>query len=52
MAATSHASPSTALSNLDLAPVSADRRTWNWWHFCALWIGMSVCIPTYTMASG
>ena len=43
---------SSSLSNADLAPVGAAHRTWNWWHFCALWIGMSVCIPTYTMASG
>lgn len=43
---------SSSLSNADLAPVGAGQRTWNWWHFCALWIGMSVCIPTYTMASG
>lgn len=40
------------LSNPDIAPVSASGRTWNWWHFCALWIGMAVCIPTYTLASG
>ena len=40
------------LSNPDIAPVPADRRTWNWWHYCALWIGMSVCITTYTLASG
>ncbi len=52
MAAASHEAQFSALSNPDLAPVSAERRTWNWWHFCALWIGMSVCIPTYTMASG
>jgi NCS1 family nucleobase:cation symporter-1 len=52
MAATSHSAPSGSLINADLAPVAASRRTWNWWHFCALWIGMSVCIPTYTMASG
>src|SRR5580765_6909857 len=45
-------SESTSLYNPDLAPVPASRRTWNWWHFCALWIGMSVCIPTYTLASG
>ena len=44
--------PQSSLSNADLAPVGAAQRTWNWWHFCALWIGMSVCIPTYTMASG
>jgi len=42
----------SSLSNPDLAPVPLSRRTWNWWHFCALWIGMSVCIPTYTLASG
>ncbi len=40
------------LSNPDIAPIPADRRTWNWWHYCALWIGMSVCITTYTLASG
>lgn len=52
MAAAPHDGPSNALSNPDLAPVTGEKRTWNWWHFCALWIGMSVCIPTYTMASG
>lgn len=40
------------LSNRDLAPVPRAARTWNWWHYCALWIGMSVCIPTYTLAAG
>lgn len=40
------------LSNPDIAPIPPARRTWNWWHYCALWIGMSVCIPTYTLASG
>lgn len=39
------------LSNPDLAPVPAARRTWNTWHIAALWIGMAVCIPTYQMAS-
>jgi NCS1 family nucleobase:cation symporter-1 len=52
MAAASHGAESGSLINPDLAPVGADKRTWNWWHFCALWIGMSVCIPTYTLASG
>jgi NCS1 family nucleobase:cation symporter-1 len=42
----------TPLSNPDIAPVPPSARTWNWWHFCALWIGMSVCITTYTLASG
>ncbi len=40
------------LSNPDIAPIPAAKRTWNWWHYCALWIGMSVCITTYTLASG
>lgn len=39
------------LTNADLAPVGADRRTWNWWHIASLWIGMAICIPTYTLAS-
>lgn len=46
------AAPSSSLHNADLAPVPPGERTWNWWHYCALWIGMAVCIPTYTMASG
>jgi nucleobase:cation symporter-1, NCS1 family len=39
------------LTNADLAPVAPERRTWNWWHIAALWIGMAICIPTYTLAS-
>jgi len=41
----------SVLTNADLAPVAADRRTWNWWHIASLWIGMAICIPTYTLAS-
>jgi nucleobase:cation symporter-1, NCS1 family len=40
------------LYNADLAPVPANRRTWTLWHIAALWVGMAVCIPTYTIASG
>jgi NCS1 family nucleobase:cation symporter-1 len=39
------------LTNADLLPVAPERRTWNWWHIAALWIGMAICIPTYTLAS-
>lgn len=39
------------LSNEDLAPVRPDQRTWSLWNIAALWVGMAVCIPTYTMAS-
>ncbi|HJS43893.1 MAG TPA: NCS1 family nucleobase:cation symporter-1 [Gemmatimonadales bacterium] len=42
----------TTLANEDLLPVAPDRRTWNWWHIASLWIGMAICIPTYTLASG
>ncbi|HSN97285.1 MAG TPA: NCS1 family nucleobase:cation symporter-1 [Candidatus Nanopelagicales bacterium] len=41
-----------SLTNEDLAPTPAKSRTWTVWHFAALWVGMAVCIPTYTMASG
>jgi nucleobase:cation symporter-1, NCS1 family len=40
------------LINPDLAPTRAEQRTWNTWHIAALWIGMSICIPTYGLASG
>lgn len=39
------------LINADLAPTEPAHRTWNQWHFAALWVGMAVCIPTYTIAS-
>jgi NCS1 family nucleobase:cation symporter-1 len=42
----------TPLANEDLLPVTSDRRTWTWWHIASLWIGMAICIPTYTLASG
>ena len=42
----------TSLANEDLLPVAPERRTWNWWHIASLWIGMAICIPTYTLASG
>lgn len=39
------------LYNPDLAPVPEEKRTWGTWHIAALWVGMAVCIPTYTLAS-
>jgi NCS1 family nucleobase:cation symporter-1 len=42
----------TTLANEDLLPVLSGQRTWNWWHIASLWIGMAICIPTYTLASG
>lgn len=40
------------LYNEDLAPVPKDRRTWGIYNYASLWIAMSVCIPTYMLASG
>jgi NCS1 family nucleobase:cation symporter-1 len=42
----------SALYNKDLAPVSRERRTWRTYNYAALWISMSVNIPTYMLASG
>jgi NCS1 family nucleobase:cation symporter-1 len=47
-----HDIASSPLYNPDLAPTSPDRRTWSTWNIAALWIGMSVVITTYTLASG
>lgn len=35
--------------NADIAPTHVHQRTWNKWHVGALWIGMSICVPTYTL---
>jgi NCS1 family nucleobase:cation symporter-1 len=40
------------LWNADLAPTIAAQRTWTTYNIAALWIGMSVVITTYTLASG
>ncbi|MES2305330.1 MAG: NCS1 family nucleobase:cation symporter-1 [Gemmatimonadota bacterium] len=40
------------LWNEDLSPTSPERRTWSTYNIAALWIGMSVVITTYTLASG
>lgn len=42
---------SSKLYSDDLAPVPASKRTWNTWNYAALWISMSLCIPTYMLAS-
>ena len=43
---------SSSLYNKDLAPVEPDRRRWRTYNYAALWISMSVNIPTYMLASG
>jgi NCS1 family nucleobase:cation symporter-1 len=41
-----------SLFNPDLAPIAAERRTWGLYNYASLWVAMSVCIPTYMLASG
>jgi NCS1 family nucleobase:cation symporter-1 len=41
-----------ALYNEDLAPVPQSRRSWGIYNYASLWVAMSVCIPTYMLASG
>ena len=36
----------------DLAPVASSQRHWRMVDIAHLWVGMSVCIPTYMLASG
>ncbi|QYF94297.1 NCS1 family nucleobase:cation symporter-1 [Massilia sp. PAMC28688] len=44
-------SAKTQLWNEDLAPTTAAQRTWLWYHFAALWVGMVMCIPAYTLSA-
>ncbi len=41
----------SSLYSEDLAPVPKHKRTWGMWNYAALWISMSLCIPTYMLAS-
>ena len=42
----------SSLYNKDLAPISKSGRTWGLYNYASLWVAMSVCIPTYMLASG
>jgi nucleobase:cation symporter-1, NCS1 family len=41
-----------SLYNHDLAPIPLQHRTWGIYNYLSLWVAMSVCIPTYMLASG
>jgi NCS1 family nucleobase:cation symporter-1 len=41
-----------ALYNHDLAPIPLAKRSWGMYNYASLWVAMSVCIPTYMLASG
>lgn len=42
----------SALWNDDLRPTTRAEHNWSGWSFATLWIGMCICIPTYTLAAG
>jgi NCS1 family nucleobase:cation symporter-1 len=35
--------------NDDIAPTKLSQRTWETKHIAALWVGMAICVPTYTL---
>ncbi len=35
--------------NEDIAPTKASQRTWTRWNIASLWVGMAICVPTYTL---
>ena len=43
--------PAPGLTSPDLAPVPPAERSWGIGNYAALWISMSLCIPTYMLAS-
>ncbi len=43
--------PESRLTNEDLAPTPLAERSWSLWNIASLWVGMSVCIPTYMLAA-
>lgn len=38
--------------NEDLAPTSLSQRTWTTYNISMLWVGMAICIPSLSLASG
>ena len=42
----------SSLYNPDLAPIPREKRSWGTYNYASLWVAMSVCIPTYMLASG
>ena len=44
--------PDADLINDDIRPASAAERHWSVGNMASLWIGMVVCVPTYTLAGG
>jgi NCS1 family nucleobase:cation symporter-1 len=49
---TAHNVETSSLYNDDLAPTGPAQRTWKWYHFAALWVGMVMNIASYMLAAG
>ena len=52
MSTSTSAIAESQLSNKDLAPTGPEQRTWGTYNLAALWVGLSIVITTYTLASG
>ena len=46
------AEKANSLWNPDLAPTGPEQRTWAWYHYASLWIGMIVAVPGWMLAAG
>jgi NCS1 family nucleobase:cation symporter-1 len=44
--------PDPNLINDDIKPTTAKERHWSVMNMASLWVGMVVCVPTYTLAGG
>ncbi len=44
--------PDPSLINADIAPTTDEERHWSVFNMASLWVGMVVCVPTYTLAAG
>ena len=40
---------SSSRYNSDIAPTRVEQRTWKTRHVASLWVGMAICVPTYTL---
>ncbi len=51
-AAQARAAQNVSLWNDDLRPCTLAEHSWSGGKFASLWIGMCICLPTYSLASG
>ena len=52
LAASQPAQPDASLINSDFAPVGPEQRTFSTLDMAALWLGLVVCVPTWTLVGG